>query len=235
MINMKKWGGIFCIITLLFAGLSIPPAVGSIFDADDTHEGDTISIYFWDCTGKRPTKQIIELSENKWNNLKEQISEVRKTSKSFEESFNAQFTIFKQFGFNSIDSSYELLQEKASERFKNKPYRLPSKPIPENVILNAICAINFQLDSGTTFVFGLNTFMNLVGLDIISFHKGNTSNEITTFGGLLAQKADPGEYVGFMFGFLGYWAGTKTGTGFYSDLIVAGFTVMTAWVPIPLR
>ncbi|EMR75032.1 hypothetical protein MBGDF03_01218, partial [Thermoplasmatales archaeon SCGC AB-540-F20] len=36
------------------------------------------------------------------------------------------------------------------------------------------------------------------------------------------------------FGFLGYWFGTKTGTGLYSDLVVSGFAVVTAWLPIPL-
>jgi len=232
MIIMKKWGGIFCIIILLFAGFLITPAVGSIYDADDIQEGDIVTVYFWDITGNKPTRQIIELAESEWNNFRNQISEVRKTSKSLEESFNSQIDLFKQFGFITYETTYNILEKKAGEKFSNKPFRLPRNALPENVILNAICAINFQLDSGKTFVFGLNTFMNLVGLDIISIHYGNTTNEISTFGGLLAQTAAPGEYVGFMFGFLGYWAGTKTGTGFYSDLIVAGFSVMTAWFPI---
>ena len=229
---MKKLGGIICIIILLFAGLSIPPAVGSIIEAANFDEGENVSVYFWDCTGKRPVKQIVELAESEWEDLKNQLKEVRKTSTSFEESFNAQCDLYNQYGFTTSDVTYELLDERVKEIFKNKPYRLPRNPIPDNVIINAMCAISFVLDSCDTFVFGLNTFMNLVGLNIVSFHRGNTTGEISTFGGLLEQTAGPGDYVGFMFGFLGYWSGTKTGTGTYSDLTVAGFTVITSWFPI---
>ncbi|KYK32903.1 MAG: hypothetical protein AYK22_06890 [Thermoplasmatales archaeon SG8-52-3] len=230
---MKKWGVILCIIILLFAGLSIPPALGSVVKTDEAEQGENISVYFWDCTGKRPIKQIIELTETEWDDLREQLREIRKTSVSFEESFNAQFEIFNQYGFNTCDSTYDMLDEIANERFKNKQFKQSKNPAPENIILNAICAINFEIDTGDTFVFGLNTFMNLVGLDIFSIHKGHTPTGVSTFGGLLAQSTEPGDYVGFMFGFLGYWAGTRTGTGTYTDLIVAGFTVMTTWFPLP--
>jgi hypothetical protein len=36
-----------------------------------------------------------------------------------------------------------------------------------------------------------------------------------------------------MFGFLGYWLGEMESTGFYSNMTAAGFTVITAWVPLP--
>jgi len=111
--------------------------------------------------------------------------------------------------------------------------RKKTTPIINNSIFNAICAIDFELVNGTTIVFGLNTFMNLVGFDIISIHKGYTNEGIETRG-FLTRSTDPGEYIGFMFGFLGYWFGTKTGTGVYSDLTAAGFTVVTVWLPLPL-
>ena len=232
---MKKGGAIFCIIILLFAGLSISPAVGSILEARDTGEGESVTVSFWDCTEKRPVKKVLNLAESELNDIRIQLREIRKTSKSIEESFNAQFTIFKEHGLISDDVTYESLKEKFNERFKNKPFRPLRKPIAENVIINAICAISFEIDDGNNFVFGLNTFMNYVGLDIISFHLGHTSSGITTFGGLLAQSVEPGNYTGVMFGFLGYWFGTKTGMGTYSDLIAAGFSVMTAWFPVPLE
>jgi hypothetical protein len=229
---MKKWGGIICVIILLITGFSITPAVGSIIEAAITEEGENVTIYFLDCTGKRPVRKNIETTESKWKSIKQELREIRKTSVTFEESFNAQINVFKQYGFISDDTTYEELEERANVKFRNKP-RIPFiNPLPDNVIINAICAIQFELDTCDTFVFGLNTFMNLVGLDIISVHNGHTPDGITTFGGLLAQNADPGDYAGFMFGFLGYWAGTKTGTGTYSDLAVAGFTVITLWFPI---
>ena len=96
-----------------------------------------------------------------------------------------------------------------------------------------MCAIDFELTNGTTFVFGLNTFVNYIGFDIISFHHGYATNWIDTKG-LLTSSTPPGEYIGSMFGFLGYWLGEKTGTGGYSNVTVAGFTVFTAWLPIPV-
>jgi len=229
---MKKLGGIFCIIILLFAGLSIPPAVGSIIEAVDTEEGEIVTVNFWDCTGKRHVKQELELLESDWEELKDKLNEVTRTSDSFKELFNAQRDLYKKYGFNTDDKSFEVLNQRAGYSFKNKIFRKAINPLPENFIVNAICAISFTLDTCDTFVFGLNTFMNLVGLDIVSIHRGNTSGGITTFGGLLEQTAEPGDYIGFMFGFLGYWSGTKTGTGTYSDLNCAGFTVITSWIPI---
>ncbi|KYK22157.1 hypothetical protein AYK21_04135 [Thermoplasmatales archaeon SG8-52-2] len=229
---MKKWGGIFCIIILLFAGLSITPAIGSVVEAVESEEGEKVTISFWDCTGRRPVKQELELLESDWEELKDKLNEVTKTSESFKELFNAQRDLYNNYGFNTDSKSFDILNQRANERFKNRIFRQAVKPLPENFIVNAICAISFTLDTCDTFVFGLNTFMNLVGLDIISVHRGNTSSGITTFGGLLEQTAEPGDYVGFMFGFLGYWSGTKTGTGTYSDLNCAGFTVITSWIPI---
>jgi len=218
----------FCIIVLLLAGLTISPALGSIIGADDSNN---VTVYFWDLTGKRPVKKVIEFTDTQWDSLRNQLNDIRTESTSIEESLNSQFTLFKQYGFISYDINYQILKEKANKAFEGKAHRPARNLLPNNVIINAICAIDFELNNGTTMVFGLNTFMNLVGFDIISFHKGHTNGGIHT-NGLLKQSTEPGTYLGSMFGLLGYWLGTKTGTGTYSDLTVAGFTVFTGWFPL---
>ena len=236
---MKIRGGIILGIVLLFVGLVISPATGGIIDASEPaynslNEDESVSVYFWDITGKIPEKQVIEMTESEWTILQDEIRNIKTTSESLEQSFNGQFNLFKEYGFIEGDISYESLKEKADENFNNKPNLPPREPLNGNVILNAICAISFDLDdTSNTFVFGLNTFINLIGFDIISFHRGYSPSGINTLGGLLGQSTGPGNYIGFMFGFLGYWAGTKTATGRYSELIAAGFTVTTAWIPLP--
>ncbi|MDH7507589.1 MAG: hypothetical protein QHH15_07410 [Candidatus Thermoplasmatota archaeon] len=215
-------------IILLLTGLTISPAIGSIIEASDSQN---ITIYFWDLTGEKPVKKEIEFTNYQWNVFNNQIKDIKTTSSSIEESLNAQFSLFKEYGLVSYDITYEILEEKAKQAFSNKNHNLPRSSLADNIIFNAICAIDFELSNGTTFVFGLNTFMNLIGFDIISFHKGYTHGGIHT-SGLLKQSTDPGTYLGFMFGLLGYWYGTKAGTGRYSDLTVAGFTVFTFWLPI---
>jgi hypothetical protein len=224
---MKRRGLEICIALLLFVGLAITPVLGSIAEASDTNK---VSVYFWDLTGKRPVKKVLEFTQSEWTDFKNQVREIRTTSTSIEESLNAQFALFKERSIISYDMTYEMLKASATERFSGRHYRQPINPLAGNIIINAICAINFQLTNGTTLVFGLNTFINLVGFDIISFHKGYSPDGITTVGGLLLQSTTAGEHIGSMFGLLGYWFGTKTGTGVYSDLTVAGFTVGTFWL-----
>jgi hypothetical protein len=225
---MIKRGFIFCIIVLLFTGFTVSPAIGSIIEAGNS---ENITIYFWDLTGKKPVKKVIEFTDNEWKNLRNELREIRTISSNIQESLNAQFILFKQYGLISYDMTYKILEEKAKQAFEGKNHRTPRNPLIDNVILNAICAIDFELNNGTTFVFGLNTFINIVGFDIISFHKGYTSDGIHTTG-LVKQSTTSGTYLGSMFGLLGYWFGTKTGTGIYSDLVVSGFTIFTAWFPI---
>lgn len=224
-----NWGGRILCIALIVVGLVITPATASVLDESD----DTITIYFWDCTGEKPVKNTVEFTTTEWNNLKNEIREIRTSDLSIEESFNEQFEILQQYNLIDYQVSYQDLEQKANEKFANKKSRRVINPLPDNFIFNAMCAINFELTNGTTLVFGLNTFINLVGFDIISFHKGYTPDGIETKG-LASQSTDPGEYLGSMFGFLGYWYGTATGVGQYSDLITAGFTVVTSWLPSPI-
>lgn len=244
---MKRTGGFVCLVMLLFVGLTITPSMGSMFKADvtknttfyeSTEMGKLVTIEFFDCTDVVPVKKIIELPEYEWVELCEKLRDIRRTDNSAEESWNAQLLVFKEHNLISNDVTYESILERIEEKSKNVNLlrvmnRIKTTPIINNSIFNAICAINFELINGTTLVFGLNTFINLVGFDIISFHKGYTNEGIDTRG-FLTRSTDPGEYIGFMFGFLGYWFGTKTGTAVYSDLIASGFTVVTVWLPLPL-
>ena len=224
-----NWGGKIICIALIVVGLVLTPATASVLEGSE----ESITIYFWDCTGKTPVKTTVEFTTTDWNELREEIREIRTSSDSIEESFNEQFEVLQQYDLIDYDATYQILEEKANEKFENKRSRRVINPAPENFIFNAMCAINFELTSGTTLVFGLNTFINLVGFDIISFHKGYTPDGIETKG-LASQSTDPGEYLGSMFGFLGYWFGTASGVGQYSDLVVAGFTVVTSWLPSPV-
>ncbi|UCD14438.1 MAG: hypothetical protein JSW60_03215 [Thermoplasmatales archaeon] len=246
-IFMKRNGGFVCMAVLLFVGLSITPAMGSMFRADTTRNTSIlyesteiekpVTVEFFDCTGVATVKKVVQLSESEWKNLLEELREIRRSSTSAEESWNAQLFVLKEHNLISNDVTYESLNDRIMEKSKNMGIinafnRVKTLPIINNSIFNAICGINFELSNGTTLVFGLNTFLNIVGFNIVSFHYGHTDEGIDTRG-LFRRSNDPGEYVGFMFGFLGYWFGNRTGTGVYSDLIANGFTVITAWLPVP--
>jgi hypothetical protein len=230
---MRRWGGSICIVMLLFVGLLITPAMGSIMEAGVTDE--IISVEFIDFTGKKPVKNTFELPESEWITLKEKLREVRQSGISIEDSMNAQFALFKEYNFVTEEETYHSLMNKAYNRFnkvtQSRTFNLIKRAPIENIIINAMCSIFFELASNSTsFVFGLNTFINLIGFDIVSVHNGYAPEGITA----RQQEVDPGEYIGAMFGFLGYWAGTDVGTGKYTDLEVAGFTIFTFWFPSPV-
>ncbi len=244
---MKKTMGIVCIVIFLFVGLSITPAMGSIQKVDKKNLSEIrysyeteelVTIDFVDCTGGVPVKTELILSRSNWASLRNELNVIRRSSVSTEESLNEQFSVLKKYTVISDDfSSGTMLSRRiknlnsiTTPRFLN---RMGITPIINNSVFNAMCAIDFELTNGTTLVFGLNTFVNYIGFDIISFHHGYAINGIDTKGSLTAS-TPPGEYVGSMFGFLGYWLGEKIGTGGYSNVTVAGFTVFTVWLPIPV-
>lgn len=244
---MKKIGSIICVVLLLFVGLSITPAMGSIQKADVTEQPiircvfeteDLVTIDFVDCTGKVPVKKEVKLLRSEWMDLRNELRSIRRSSEPSIQLLNAQFSVLKKYDLVSDDFSFEDVVGKKVEKFnslKRSRFFNGARPTPllNNSLFNAMCAIDFELTNGTTAVFGLNTFLNYIGFDIVSFHHGYALDGIDTKG-ILSANTPPGEYVGFMFGFLGYWLGEKIGTGFYSDVTVAGFTVVTAWLPIPV-
>ena len=244
---MKKTGELIFIIMLLFVGLAITPAMGSMYEAGITtqpmfynyiEKEEMVTIDFFDYTGTIPIKNEVKLPKSEWISIRNELRTIRKSSKSIEESLEAQLIVFKEHNLISDDSTYENIMGKAVEKSENMNLprvfnRIKPTPIINNSIINAMCIINFELTNGTTAVFGLNTFVNLIGFDIVSFHKGYSPDGIDTKG-ILTQATAPGEYIGTMFGFFGAWIGEKTIPGFYSNVTVAGFSVITAWLPIPL-
>ena len=245
---MKKTRGTSCVVVLLFVGLIISPTMGCTFKADITQETaaryylaemeELVTVDFLDYTGITPVKNVLKLPESEWTALRNELRTIRTSSESIEESLNAQLMFFKEYNLISDDVTYETLLSKLAEKSKNMNSprvfnRIRTTPLINNSAFNAMCAIDFELTNGTTAVFGLNTFMNYIGFDILSFHHGYALDGIDTKG-VISANTPPGEYVGFMFGFLGYWLGEKIGTGFYSNVTVAGFTVVTAWLSIPV-
>jgi len=233
---MRK-GGIVCIILLLIVGFSITPAMGSILKADVKTE-ELVTIDFFDSTGPVTVKTSIDLPKSEWIALQNELKTIKKSSESIEESISSQLKIFKEYNLISDDVNYENLMNSALEKSKKVSLRgflnrIRTTPIINNSLFSAMCAIDFALTNGTTVVLGLNTFINYIGFDIFSFHKGYAENGIDTKG-ITSKTTPPGDYIGFMFGFLGYWLGDSTIPGFYSNVTVAGFTIITGWLPIPL-
>jgi hypothetical protein len=239
---MKK-GGIIVILLLLIVGLSSSSVLSSIPNADTIQttssiqkiNNDMITITFFDYTAARVIKKDISLTKSEWLDLKKELRNIRTSSTTIEESITAQLQVFKKYNLISNDITYETLLMKSIQKSKTVPkntHKLFTTPIINNSVFNAMCAIDFELINGTTAVFGLNTFINYIGFDIISFHYGYAVNGIDTKG-IIQRSNQPGKYAGVMFGFLGYWLGEKTLPGFYTNVTAAGFTVITGWLPIP--
>jgi hypothetical protein len=238
---MKLRDGIICLAVLFVAGLLTTPALGSTLQASyhiksATKNLDTITVDFVDCTGVLPIKKEITLSKEEWRSLQSEFRTIRLSDNSFNEQMNAQLAVLKKHHFISNDATIAPLMNQFIKKVQRT--QLPgifskksTTPIINNSIFNAMCGINFEFTNGTTYVFGLNTFINIIGFDIISVHKGYTPDGIQTTG-ILTRSTTAGTFIGGMFGFLGYWFGTKTGTGSYSDIVVAGFTIVTVWLPI---
>jgi hypothetical protein len=244
MIIMKYRGKIIGLIVLLVAGLMVTPALGSmqkagqrIITSQYTKIG-TVTLDFVDCTGAVPIKKEITIPRAEWNEIRNELQAISSDS-TMSETLQSQLTILQKHNLVPSDVTIDTFVGKINQR-ANTPRinslasRIHAAPIINNSIFNAMCAINFVLTNGTTGVFGLNTFVNLIGFDIVSFHKGYAPNGIQS-NGLISRSSPAGTYVGAMFGFLGYWLGEKVSAGIYSNLTAAGFTIFTVWLPIPLN
>ena len=249
--NVGKISTIFLMITLLPLGTAIIPATGEMYKdvsigykkniINETHHmmnEEIVNIHFFDFTSDKPVETVKTLPISKWNQLLHELREIREGGLSTEESFEKQREVLIKYHLvtNDDEITYKYIVSRVVEKWKNlNIYRLANAvrhtPI-NNSILNAMCAISFELTNGTSIVLGLNTFINIIGFDIISFHKGYAVGGIDT-NGISHQQTDPGSYVGSMFGFLGYWAGVEKSPGIYSDVIIAGFTILTFWLPLP--
>jgi hypothetical protein len=152
--------------------------------------------------------------------------------------FAAQLSVFQKHHLVSQGANIDALLVKFNKKTNNGLFRSLQERVPKslpinNSIFSALSAISFSLENenGSTLVFGLNTFINIIGFNIVSIHKGYATNGIQT-NGLISSSVPPGEYAGFIFGFFGYWFGEKISTGVYSNLTVAGLAIITAWVPV---
>lgn len=225
--------------------LTITPVMGNMnkatqntFTTMQQLSGEYVTLDFIDTTNLIPIKKEITISKTEWNTIRKELRDIRTSELSIEEALTAQLTVFENHHLISNDITVETLQQKLMD--KSKTVHLPTAfhtrkttDLKNNSVFNAMCAIDFELINGSTLVFGLNTFVNVVGFDIVSLHKGYAVDGIDTKG-LFSKATPPGEYIGFMFGFLGYWLGEKIIAGMYSNVTCAGFSVITVWLPIPL-
>ena len=242
---MKNMGKIFCITVLLVASLMVTPAIGSMSKAGHRiitpqyGNTETVTLDFVDCTGSAPIKKEITLSKTEWILVCKDLQETSTAGASMKETFSAQLTVFQKHHLVSQEINLDSLLAKFTEKtntgkIRSLQNRLHTTELINNSVFSAMSAITFTLQNGTTVVLGLNTFINYIGFDIISFHKGYATSGIQT-NGLISDSAPPGEYAGFIFGFFGYWFGVKTSTAVYTSVTVSGLAIITVWLPIPLN
>lgn len=237
---MKMRGEIFYLTVLLVAGLIITPALGSTHQAEleiksQTRNPETITLDFIDCTSTTIVKKEVMMTRTEWQTLTNELHSISKTGVSTKDIFTAQLKVFQNHGLVSEETSADVLlskfnQRKISEKNTFLQKRMHTSPL-NNTLFSVLSAITYTLENGTNIVFGLNTFINLIGFNIISVHKGYAPAGIQT-NGVMTASVPSGEYIGSMFGFFGYWYGTKVSTATYSNLTVAGLTFITLWLPI---
>jgi len=199
----------------------------------------TITVDFIDCTGIVPVKKEITLSKEEWKSITEELQTLSQMETTMRGKFAAQLSVLQNHHLVSTDANIDSLLMKFDRKtnhglFKSLPQRVPKTLPLNNSIFSALSAISFRLENanGSTLVFGLNTFINIIGFDIVSVHKGFAPDGIQT-NGLVSDSVPPGQYAGFIFGFFGYWFGEKISTGVYSNLTCAGLAIITAWVEVP--
>jgi ethanolamine utilization microcompartment shell protein EutS len=230
---MKQRNKIICITMLLIISMAtITPAMGSMIKADhQTNASTSVTIDFVDCTNCVPMRKEVTMTRTEWLSLQNDLQAISKEL-SVQDTLGAQLAVYQKHHLVSNDVTTQSLLQKLSVKMEHAtiPSSVKTMKPSTTIILNAMCAILLNLQGGKTVVLGLNTFINLIGFDIVSLHKGYASTDITTTGVLGQQIAPPGNYVGTLFGFFGYWYGTKVKTGVYSDLTASGFTVFTMWI-----
>lgn len=241
---MKTRSNLIFLAALLAGSLLITPALASTSQAGYQTQPlrkttGSITVDFIDCTGVIPIKKEITLLKEEWKSITEELQTISKTETTLRGKFAAQLSVLQKHHLVSSDISINALLLKFDKKthlgmLKSFSQRM-HKTLPlNNSIFSALSAISFTLENtnGSTLVFGLNTFINIIGFNIVSAHKGYAPDGIQT-NGLISDSVPPGEYAGFIFGFFGYWFGEKISTGVYSNLTCAGLAIITAWVEVP--
>lgn len=218
----------------------ITPALGSMYPAGHSvnitsKNPELITVDFIDCTGAIPVKKEITMPKTEWISMNNELHAIAISSTSMKETFSAQVGVFQNHQLVSKDANIDTLLSKFNQRtnmgkIRSLQNKIHSSPIT-NSLFGVLSAITCTIDNGTNAVFGLNTFINTIGFDIVSIHKGHAAEGIQ-LNGLTSGSTPPGEYLGFMFGFFGYWYGTKTSTFVYSDVTIAGLTFITLWLQL---
>jgi hypothetical protein len=238
---MKIKSKIIILSVLLIGSIMITPALASTTQTEYqtrslTKNPETITVEFIDCTGVIPVKKEITLSKTEWKSITEDLRKISISETTMKGTFGAQLSVFQKHNLVSQDINIDALLMKFNQktntgRLRSLLHQAPHKLPLNNTLFSAMSAITYTLENGTTVVLGLNTFINWIGFDIISFHKGYAISGIQT-NGLISNSVPPGQYVGVMFGFFGYWFGEKTSTAVYSNVTVAGLTIITGWLQI---
>ena len=241
---MKTERKIIFLSVLLVGILLIPPALSSTTKATNPIKSlnknlDFITVDFIDYTGVNPVKKEIALSKAEWMSITKELQTRSISETTMSSKFAAQISVLQKHGLVSHDTTIDSLLIKFNKKtnmglFRSLQERIPRNLPINNSIFSALSAITFTMENenGSAFVFGLNTFINYIGFNIISLHKGYATEGIQT-NGLITKSVPPGEYAGFIFGFFGYWFGEKISSGVYSNLTVAGLGIITFWVPVP--
>jgi hypothetical protein len=241
---MKIKSKIIILTVLLVGSLMITPVLASTTQVGYQTKPlgknlKTITVDFIDVTGAIPIKKEITMSKVEWETITHELQAISTSEKTMGGKFAAQLTIFQKHHLVSEDTTIDALLVKFNKRTNNGLFKSLQERVPKNLPLNnsifsALSAISFTLENenGSTLVFGLNTFINIIGFNIVSVHKGYAPDGIQTTG-LISTSVPPGEYAGFIFGFFGYWFGEKISTGVYTNLTVAGLAIITAWIQVP--
>ena len=178
---------------LLIAGLMVTPAIGSTSNAGHRNitsqyvNTESIALDFIDSTGAVPIKKEITISKEEWTSICNELQEISTSGTSMKETFSAQLTVFQKHHLVSQEINPDSLFAKFNEKnnagkIRSLQNRVHTTELINNSIFSAMSAITFTLQSGTTVVLGLNTFINYIGFDIISFHKGYATSGIQTNG-----------------------------------------------------
>jgi hypothetical protein len=241
---MKIKNKIIILSVLLVGSLMITPALASTTQAGYQKKSindniDTITLEFIDSTGMIPIKKQITMTKAEWSQIQEELQTIAKSETTMKGKFTAQIAVFQKHDLVSRNTNIDSILVKFDKKPHNALFKSllerQSKNLPiNNSIFSALSAISFSLENenGSTLVFGLNSFINIIGFNIISLHKGYAPDGIQT-NGLISDSVPPGEYAGFIFGFFGYWFGEKISTGVYTNLTCAGLAIITAWVELP--
>lgn len=241
---MKIKSKIIILSVLLIGSLMITPALASTTQAEYQTKSfcknlETVTVDFIDCTGIIPVKKEITFSKTEWSFLTQDLQKAAKSETSMKEAFASQLFVLHKYGLVSADSDIDDLMSAFNKKINSRMTRgflnqEPRRSPLNNTVFNALSAISFSLenDNGSTLVFGLNTFINIIGFNIVSLHKGYAPDGIQT-NGLISDSVPAGNYTGFIFGFFGYWFGEKISTGVYSNLTCAGLAIITAWIEFP--